>query len=86
MFIYFSFNFFICFSDLAQARCAGEVVAVRYERDQRWYRAKIVDTHPDAVNHEYTVYFVDYGYTSNVGMVEMRQLQPQFLHLPFQVK
>ena len=71
--------------DFKSAPVAGEIVVARFDMDNRWYRSRIIDTSPDSVNREYTVYLVDYGANAVVNLVNLRVIQPEFLHLPFQV-
>lgn len=58
----------------------GELVASRFSLDGQWYRAKVLDTDEDRVQ----VFYVDFGNREWVPETTIRQMEPEFLHLPFQ--
>jgi len=58
----------------------GELVAAKYEEDQSWYRARVIKVADEFVQ----VCYVDFGNTDVVTEDNIRQLIPDFLHLPFQ--
>ncbi|XP_071784345.1 uncharacterized protein [Asterias amurensis] len=63
-------------------RAQGEMVCCQSPQDQRFYRARVreVDTQQDSMQ----VFYVDYGDTEWVPSSNIRDMQPQFLHLPLQ--
>ncbi|KAJ8264715.1 hypothetical protein GJAV_G00152940 [Gymnothorax javanicus] len=60
---------------------AGEPCFAVFPGDGSWYRAMVLDLAPDK---KATVYFVDYGNTSEVELTHMQAIPAQFLKLPFQ--
>ncbi|KAK6618311.1 hypothetical protein RUM44_002763 [Polyplax serrata] len=62
--------------------CPGQVVLAKYSTDNKWYRAKILDSEPE--NDVFRVFFVDYGNEEYVRLSGIRAIEPMFLHLPFQ--
>ncbi|XP_057313217.1 uncharacterized protein LOC130654621 isoform X2 [Hydractinia symbiolongicarpus] len=58
----------------------GELVAARYQDDNRWYRARVISTAEDLTQ----VFYIDYGNTDVVSEENVRKLLPDFLHLPQQ--
>ncbi|XP_046658599.1 uncharacterized protein LOC124352915 isoform X2 [Homalodisca vitripennis] len=55
----------------------GQLVIAKYE--EKWFRARVIsaDDNPE-------VMFVDYGSTATVDALNLRHIEPQYLHLPFQ--
>jgi len=69
----------------AMKRCTimpavGEIVVARFSKDCRFYRARVVD---DA-DMQLCVCFVDYGNKEWVSCSDVRDIEPKYLHLPFQ--
>jgi hypothetical protein len=60
----------------------GEMVAVRYHGDNKWYRARVLCTNDD--RNQVEVFYVDFGNSEEVPESQIRPLLPEFLHLPFQ--
>ncbi|XP_047110517.1 uncharacterized protein LOC124787717 [Schistocerca piceifrons] len=60
----------------------GQLVLAHYHQDGIWYRARVIDTDND--NNLVQVFFVDYGNTEWVSEIYVRDIEPQYLHLPFQ--
>lgn len=60
----------------------GQLVLAHYHQDGIWYRARVIDTDND--NNLVQVFFVDYGNTEWVNEMYVRDIEPQYLHLPFQ--
>lgn len=60
----------------------GEIVVVRFTQDERWHRAKIITSDPD--NNRVQVLYVDFGNKEWVTQERVRQIQKEFLYLPFQ--
>ncbi len=60
----------------------GEIVVCRFTVDNKWYRAKVIDTDPDISKTK--VFYVDYGNTEWVEDSRVQPMEPQFMHLPFQ--
>lgn len=58
----------------------GELVALRYTKDNQWYRGKVCHEKDD----KYEVCFVDYGFSDRVKKCDICPMVPHFLHLPFQ--
>jgi hypothetical protein len=61
----------------------GEIVAAQYIG--RWYRARIIDDNDaDDGLQNVRAFFVDFGHSSDVDVLSIRQIEPHFLHMPFQ--
>uniref|UniRef100_A0A1B6GXP9 Tudor domain-containing protein n=2 Tax=Cuerna arida TaxID=1464854 RepID=A0A1B6GXP9_9HEMI len=62
---------------LAVPPALGQLVIAKCEG--KWFRARVIsaDDNPE-------VMFVDYGSTATVDAVDLRHMEPQYLHLPFQ--
>jgi hypothetical protein len=68
-------------ADFSSPPLLGETVAARYEGDSNWYRGRIVEVNDD---FQFVVHFHDLGFQEPVGLDNMRQIAPEFLHLPVQ--
>jgi hypothetical protein len=69
----------------ALKRCAvtpalGQIVAARFSKDGRFYRARVVDYSDGKVN----VFYVDFGNKEWVNESDVRNIERKYLHLPFQ--
>lgn len=71
----------------------GELVAVMSQKDKRWYRARVLQTLggggqdkslPDDDFGDLEIQYVDYGMFETAWHHNARELEPRFLHLPFQ--
>ena len=60
----------------------GEMVAVHYRGDGKWYRGRILDTNNK--DNRVEVFYVDFGNSEVVPESCVRGLLPKFLHLSFQ--
>lgn len=60
----------------------GQIVLAQYPQDERWYRARVINTNND--ENEVKVFFVDYGHSIWISELKIRAIEPKFLHLPFQ--
>jgi hypothetical protein len=70
----------------------GEIVAAYKDVDEKWYRARVIETctvhemDPDDMNEQTCVIqFVDYGDKAVLPANELRRIEKRFLQLPFQV-
>jgi hypothetical protein len=66
-------------------RCAvtpafGQIVVARFSVDGRFYRARVMD-YSDG---KFYVFYVDYGNREWVSKSDVRDIEPKYLHLPFQ--
>lgn len=59
----------------------GQIVVARFSKDGRFYRARVMD-YSDV---EICVFYVDYGNKEWVSESDIREIEPKYLHLPFQV-
>lgn len=59
----------------------SQLVLVRSE-DGIWYRAQVMEM--CETDKEYEVLYVDYGTVENISLDNMREIEPRYLHLPFQ--
>lgn len=50
--------------------------------DGIWYRARVMEMCEN--DKEYEVVYVDYGTVENISLDNMREIEPRYLHLPFQ--
>ncbi|GLV44789.1 papi [Carabus blaptoides fortunei] len=57
-----------------------DIIAVPYEHDDKWYRAKVLSLHEDYVE----VYYVDYGDYGIVPYTKLRELTAEYMALPYQ--
>jgi hypothetical protein len=69
----------------ALRRCAvtpafGQIVVARFSMDGRFYRARVVD----CSDGKLCVFYVDYGNREWVSESDVRDIEPKYLHLPFQ--
>jgi hypothetical protein len=69
----------------ALRRCAvkpglGQIVVARFREDGRFYRARIIDYSEESV----LVFFVDFGNKEWVSETDIYDIEPKYLHLPFQ--
>ncbi len=73
----------------------GEIVAVQYEADGNFYRARIIDSEEDCYEEEWnvcglggllriTVMLVDFGVITTVSELSVRRIEATFLTKPFQ--
>ncbi|XP_067005121.2 uncharacterized protein [Anabrus simplex] len=60
----------------------GQLVLALYSGDNMWYRGRVVDTDNDKGTVD--VFFVDYGNTDIVDEKNIRDIEAQYIHLPFQ--
>lgn len=58
----------------------GQIVVARFSKDDRFYRARVMD-YSDV---EMCVFYVDYGNKEWVSESDVREIEPKYLHLPFQ--
>ncbi|PNF43578.1 hypothetical protein B7P43_G03215 [Cryptotermes secundus] len=58
----------------------GQIVVARFSKDGRFYRARVMD-YSDV---EICVFYVDYGNREWVSESDIREIEPRYLHLPFQ--
>ncbi|XP_061186866.1 uncharacterized protein LOC133194990 [Saccostrea echinata] len=58
----------------------GEMVVARYSVDLQWYRARVISSGDRKVE----VFYVDFGNKEFVSDKSVRNIDPQFLHLPLQ--
>lgn len=70
------------FKKLAIPPAVGQIVLGLFKEDQLWYRARIVHSLPE--DDKYQLFFVDYGNSDVVPISNIRQIEPKYLHLPFQ--
>jgi hypothetical protein len=59
----------------------GQIVVARFVRDGRFYRARVVDYSDE---RKICVFYVDYGNKDWVRESDIREIEPKYLHLPFQ--
>jgi hypothetical protein len=59
----------------------GQIVVARYNKDGHFYRARVVDYSGE---EKICVFYVDYGNKEWVNECDIREIEPKYLHLPFQ--
>jgi hypothetical protein len=59
----------------------GQIVVARFRKDGRFYRARVVDYSGE---EDICVFYVDYGNKEWVTESDIREIEPKYLHLPFQ--
>jgi len=63
----------------------GDVIAARNPKDDKWYRGKITQIISDEwTNTAIYVEFCDFGFEAQLEYNDIRDLEPNFLLLPFQ--
>ncbi|XP_069142431.1 tudor domain-containing protein 1-like [Argopecten irradians] len=62
----------------------GELVVARFVQDGRWYRAKVLRSDDRERDTRVQVFYVDFGNKEWVSERDIKPMEPQFLHLPFQ--
>ncbi|OWF41971.1 uncharacterized protein LOC110461698 [Mizuhopecten yessoensis] len=62
----------------------GELVVARFVQDGRWYRAKVLRSDDRERDTKIQVFYVDFGNKEWVSERDIKSMEPQFLHLPFQ--
>ncbi|XP_070558426.1 uncharacterized protein [Ptychodera flava] len=62
----------------------GEIVVAQYSDDNRWYRALVTDVQEQNGDVTLEVFYVDYGNSEWLSITSIRQIQEEFLRLPFQ--
>uniref|UniRef100_A0A1B6KJB9 Tudor domain-containing protein n=1 Tax=Graphocephala atropunctata TaxID=36148 RepID=A0A1B6KJB9_9HEMI len=62
---------------LAVPPALGQLVIAKYEEE--WFRARVISADDDP-----EVMFVDYGSVASISAINLREMEPRYLHLPFQ--
>ncbi|XP_060076432.1 uncharacterized protein LOC132556057 [Ylistrum balloti] len=62
----------------------GELVVARFVQDGCWYRAKVLRSDDREQDTKIQVFYVDFGNKEWVSERDIKPMDPQFLHLPFQ--
>lgn len=65
----------------------GQIVASRFEHDNKWYRVEVFSVEIDETNVDESkvdVFYVDYGDSAYYPLKDLFELRPDFLNLKFQ--
>ncbi|CAH1406294.1 unnamed protein product [Nezara viridula] len=65
----------------------GQIVASRFEHDNKWYRVEVFSVEIDETNEDeckVDVFYVDYGDSAYYPLRDLYELRPDFLDLKFQ--